>query len=82
MLGFLFSPLGKALGGFLAVAAIVTGIYTYAYQRGATAERTAILERSVEVLRERNEIDDQIRNMDDSALCRALGGVPVGGSCQ
>lgn len=76
MISFLFSRTGAALVGIVAALALLTFSHRFAYQAGRTAERTAILNRSVEILRERNATDDEIRNMDDAALCAALGGVP------
>ncbi len=74
MISFLLSPLGRVLGA-LAVAFMLLSIaWIHGYQRGAAAERQAILTRSVEVLRERNRVDEQARNMDSPELCRALGG--------
>lgn len=74
MIAFLASPLGRVLGA-LAVAASLMGLsWLHGYQRGAATERQAILTRSVEVLRERNRVDEQARNMDSPELCRALGG--------
>lgn len=84
MLALLVSPIGKAVGAFLAVAAVVGGVYLYAYQRGAVSERQAILKRSVELLRERNATDDEINTLDDSDLCISLGGrwLPVEQRCE
>lgn len=74
MIAILSSPLGRVLGA-LAVAASLMGLsWLHGYQQGAASERTAILTRSVEVLRERNRVDEQARNMDSPELCRALGG--------
>ena len=74
MISFLLSPIGRVLGA-LAVAASLMGLsWLHGYQRGAASERTAILTRSVEVLRERSRVDEQARNMDSPELCRALGG--------
>jgi len=71
-----------ALGGAVAVVAALTFSHVEAYRRGAASERSATLNRSVEILRERNATDDQIRNMDDAGLCRALGGrVSDSGAC-
>lgn len=71
-----------ALGGAVATVALLTFTHVKAYQAGAASERSATLSRSVEVLRERNATDDQIRNMDDAGLCRALGGrVSDDGAC-
>ena len=82
MLAFLFSRTGAALVGIVAALALLTFSHRFAYQAGRTAERTAILNRSVEILRERNATDDEIRNLDDASLCAALGGVFADGSCQ
>lgn len=41
---------------------------------GRAIERTAAIGKSVEILRERNVTDEEVRNMDDAALCGALGG--------
>lgn len=70
---------GAALGASLAwMPAFYLGKH-----EGRQAERQATLTRSVEVLRERNATDDQIRNMDDAGLCRALGGrVSDDGACE
>ena len=65
-----------ALGAIFAVLGLLTFSHVKAYQAGAAAERLATLNRSVEVLRERNATDDQIRNLDDAGLCRGLGGLP------
>ncbi|WPZ13276.1 hypothetical protein T8J41_14035 [Nitratireductor rhodophyticola] len=72
----LFSKLGQALAVVVGASVIVALIYFYGHHRGAVSERQAILSRSVEVLRERNETDEEIRDMDAVALCRALGGLP------
>ncbi len=42
---------------------------------GRAIERTASLGKSVEILRERNVTDEEVRNMDDATLCAALGGL-------
>ena len=84
MLSFLLSRQGAALIGIVAVLVLLTASHRFAYQAGRTAERTAILNRSVEILRERNSTDDEVRNMDDASLCAALGGrwLPDDGTCQ
>lgn len=76
MLSFLTSRAGASLVAIVVVLGILTYSHRFAYQAGRQVERAAILTRSVEVLRERNAVDDQIRNMDGAALCRALGGLP------
>ena len=74
MIAILASPLGRVLGA-LAVAASLMGLsWLHGHQRGAASERTAMLTRSIDVLRERNRVDEQARNMDSPELCRALGG--------
>ncbi|MEP9374093.1 hypothetical protein [Mesorhizobium sp. KR1-2] len=71
-----------ALGGAIMAIALLGVSHWQAYRAGAASERSATLSRSVEVLRERNATDDQIRNLDDAGLCRALGGrVSDDGAC-
>lgn len=84
MTAMLFSRAGAALAGAVVVLGLLTFSHIKAYQAGAAAERLTTLNRSVEVLRERNATDDQIRNLDDAGLCAALGGrfVPDDGTCQ
>lgn len=76
MLSFLTSRAGASLVAIIAVLGLLTYSHRFAYQAGRQIERAAILTRSVEVLRERNATDDQIKGMDAAALCRALGGLP------
>lgn len=71
----------------IAVAVIVTvSAVTYSYvavyRAGGEAVRAETLKKSVETLRERNNIDDKIRNLGDGDLCRALGGLWNDGECQ
>ena len=44
------------------------------FAAGREAERAAALQKSMELIRERSETNDQINRMDDAALCRELGG--------
>ena len=74
MIAILSSPLGRVLGALAVTASLMGLSWLHGHQRGAASERQAILTRSVEVLRERNRVDEQARNMDSSELCRALGG--------
>lgn len=74
--------LWATLATVIAVLGLLTFSHLKAYQSGAAAERLSTLNRSVEVLRERNATDDQIRNLDDAGLCAALGGVFEDGTCQ
>lgn len=80
---------GLAVGTWIRIAAVfamIAGLawsHTAAYRAGVNSERRAALERSVDLLRERNATDETIRNMDDADLCRALGGrVSDDGTCQ
>lgn len=82
MITFLLSPLVRLAGTLLIGGAIVSGIYWYGHSRGAAAERQATLERSVELLRERNQTDDEVSRMGDRELCEALGGIWQAGLCQ
>jgi hypothetical protein len=76
MLGLLTSRVGLVFAAITAGLVFLTWSHLSAYRAGADMERTASLTRSVESLRERNATDDQVRNMDSIALCRALGGLP------
>lgn len=71
---FLLSPIGRVLGALVVAASLMGLSWLHGYQRGAAAERQAILTRSIDVLRERTKVDEQARNMDSPELCRALGG--------
>lgn len=84
MLSFLTSRAGAAMVAIIAAMLLLTFSHRFAYQSGRQVEREALLTRSVEILRERNATDDEIRNMGDPELCRALGGqwVSDDGSCQ
>lgn len=68
----------------LLAAAIVAlaASHVTAYRAGAASERTSALTRSVEALRARSKTNEAIKNMDDAALCRELGGVWSGIECQ
>lgn len=83
MIALLLSRQGGVLASIVVLAGLLTFSHVEAYRWGAASERKATLTRSVEVLRERNATDDQIRNLDDGGLCRALGGrVSDDGACE
>lgn len=65
----------------LGVICALTFSHVYAYKAGAANERRAAMQRSIDTLRERARTNEQIRSMDDSALCRALGGRVQDGAC-
>lgn len=70
------------IGAALAVLAALGWSHTAAYRAGAASERRAALERSVDLLRERNATDEKIRSMSDADLCHALGGRMQDGACR
>lgn len=74
--------LWAVMAGVVAVLSLLTFSHRFAYHAGRQVEREALLSRSVEILRERNSVDDEVRNMDDAALCVALGGVLADSTCQ
>lgn len=84
MLALLLSRTGAVVAGVVAAMLVAVWAITAAYQAGRDAERTAALTNSVEILRKRSAIDDQIRNMDSGSLCAALSGrfMPDDGTCQ
>lgn len=82
VLAWLLSPLGRMVMIAAAVLTLLTASHWKAYQAGVASERAAILSRSVEILRERAKTDETIHDLDDAALCRALGGsVSDDGAC-
>ena len=81
-MAFLTSRAGAAMVAIIAVMLLLTFSHRFAYQSGRQVEREALLTRSVEILRERTQTDDEIREMDDAALCAALGGVFTDSTCQ
>ena len=56
------------------VAGILSATYAIGYQRAISQERSAILTKSVDVLRDRVKVNEKTKSLDDAALCRALGG--------
>lgn len=76
MISFLFSRAGAALIGIVVALGLLTFSHRFAYQAGRQVEREALLTRSVEILRERNRVDEKVKDMDAAALCAALGGMP------
>lgn len=73
MLAFLFTPIGKALGAAGLTVALFSGAFLYGKSVGRQGAAVEALERSVEVLRERNEINDQVSSSDASDLCGSMG---------
>lgn len=73
MLAFLANPLTRALGGLVVAALIVGGAYTYGKAVGRQGAAVEALERSVEVLRERNQTDDEVSASDAADLCGSMG---------
>lgn len=45
-----------------------------AHQEGREAERSAALQRSIELIQERSRTNEAVGNLDRAALCRELGG--------
>lgn len=68
-----------AAGGALAVFLIMQAINALwvipsARDAGREMERAATLKRSMELIEQRSKTNAEIRNLDNGALCRALGG--------
>lgn len=73
MLAFILSPLGKAVGAAMVAVIVVGGAYTYGKAVGRQGAAVEALERSVEVLRERNQTDDEVSASDAVDLCGSMG---------
>jgi len=72
-MAFLFSPIGKALGALVLGALIISGAIAYGKSIGRQGAAVEALERSVEVLRERKEINETVSASDAAALCGDYG---------
>lgn len=82
MLAFLTSKLGVSIVCGLAVSAFLGWTHYEMYKTGRAYERSAMLNRSVTILRERSKTDAAVSAMDDAGLCAALGGRMSNGSCE
>jgi len=82
MLAFFTSKLGVSIVCGLAVTAFLGWTHYEMYETGRRYERSAMLNRSVIILRERSKTDAAVSAMDDAALCSALGGRMSNGSCE
>ncbi|MTH94776.1 hypothetical protein [Roseibium sp. RKSG952] len=71
--------LGAAL---IAAFLLAGGMYLKGRSDGREAARTASLQSTIDQLTERSRTDEEISEMDDPAICRALGGrVLADGTC-
>lgn len=73
--------------GFMLAWAVLAGVNQFIWlpaelERGRDIERTATLEKSIELLKQRSLTNAQIRDLDSRALCLRLGGEWVQNSCQ
>lgn len=74
---------GGALAVFLIMQAVnALWIIPAARDAGREMERAAILKQAMENIETRGKTNDEIRNLDDGALCRELGGVFKDGACR
>ena len=73
MLAFLFTPIGKALGAAVVAVGVISGVYLYGKSVGRQGAAVEALERSVEVLRERNQTDVEVSASDAADLCGSMG---------
>lgn len=76
MPAFLLSPIGKGLGAAVVTVGVISGVFLYGKSVGRQGAAVEALELSVEVLRERSQIDDEISTSDAATLC-AHYGLPV-----
>lgn len=63
-------------GGAVAAALAAFGlVYGVGYVKGRTAGRVAQLQDTVEAYKQRQEIDEDVANLDDYRLCLDIGGL-------
>ena len=74
--------LGAIVGAAVAVLFCYLVIVPSAKNDARQEERAAQLQKSMDLIEKRSETNAEIRNLDDSALCAALGGVYVNNDCQ
>jgi hypothetical protein len=63
------------IGAAVAIVAALTLSHLKAYQSGVESERTALLERAVQSYVKRENVDNEVSNMDLYRICRELGGL-------
>lgn len=73
---------GAIAGAAVAVLFCYLVIVPDAKNDARQEERAAQLQKSMDLIEKRSETNAEIRNLDDSALCAALGGVYVNNDCQ
>lgn len=68
------------MGASAAAGALVAGALMYSVghwrgvNEGRALERTAALQRSMDLIKERNDTNAKVNDLDDPGLCAALGG--------
>lgn len=58
------------------ILALLFMIAAFGYMKGREAGKVEQLKDSVEAYKTRNEINNEVNNLDDIALCIELGGLP------
>lgn len=65
---------GAAAGALVAGALFYTIGHWRGVDEGKALERTAALQRSMDLIKERNDTNAKVEMLDDPSLCSALGG--------
>lgn len=73
---------GAVAGAAVAVLFCYLVVVPSAKNDARQEERAAQLQKSMDLIEKRSETNAEIRNLDDSALCAALGGVYINNDCQ
>jgi len=74
--------LGAIGGAAVAVLFCYLVIVPSAKNDARQEERSAQLQKSMELIQQRGKVNDALENMDAGAICRELGGMLVNGDCQ
>lgn len=82
-LSLILGAAGGALSVFLIMQAVnALWIIPAARDAGREMERAAILQQAMKNIETRSKTNAEIRNLDDGALCRELGGLYEDGICR
>lgn len=72
--GFLFSRTGKIVAGIVAIMVGIGGVYIKGRSDGKQVILDKLADDRITILKDGEEIDNEVFSADDDALCAFLGG--------